>query len=392
MRWTAPEAGEYVGQADFLAIDQSTTTDVHVLHGGQSAVDGLDPVSHGQGQQAAYDGQARPWPQGDTLDFVVGWGNGTHVCDSTGLEVRLDRRGRQDVRRGQGVPRGPEPHRSLELRLPASRRRRPTRRPSAPFDRLGRPGEDGVRLLNLGDPAARQWLTDHVDRLLTEQGIDLYRQDFNMDPLAFWRAADAPDRQGITENQARDRLPGVLGRTAAPASRHADRLLCARGGRRNDLETMRRAVPLWRSDYAFEPIGHQCMTYGISLWLPYHGTGTVACATRPTTAAASRRSSPTRSGATRRRVWDRGSTSASARSTTTRCGDLSSSGGSQPFLLRRLLSADALHARQPRRGSPGSSTIPDLNQGTVQAFRRAECNEPARPRLKLLRPGSGRPI
>ena len=52
---------------------------------------------------------------------------------------------------------------------------------------------------------------------------------------------------------------------------------CASGGRRNDLETLRRAVPLWRSDYAFEPIGHQCMTYGISLWMPYHGTGTVAC-------------------------------------------------------------------------------------------------------------------
>ena len=44
---------------------------------------------------------------------------------------------------------------------------------------------------------------------------------------------------------------------------------------------MRRAVPLWRSDYAFEPIGHQCMTYGISLWLPYHGTGTVASAAAP---------------------------------------------------------------------------------------------------------------
>ena len=44
-------------------------------------------------------------------------------------------------------------------------------------------GKDGG-LLNLGNPEARQWLTDHVDQLLTEQGIDLYRQDFNMDPLA----------------------------------------------------------------------------------------------------------------------------------------------------------------------------------------------------------------
>ncbi|OHB81387.1 MAG: hypothetical protein A2V98_21905 [Planctomycetes bacterium RBG_16_64_12] len=65
--------------------------------------------------------------------------------------------------------------------------------------------------------------------------------------------------------------------------RHPNMLIdsCASGGRRNDLETMRRAVPLWRSDYAFEPIGHQSMTYGISLWLPYHGTGTVASAAAP---------------------------------------------------------------------------------------------------------------
>ena len=55
------------------------------------------------------------------------------------------------------------------------------------------------KLLNLGNPEARQWLTDHVDQLITEQGIDLYRQDFNIDPLAYWRANDAPDRQGITE-------------------------------------------------------------------------------------------------------------------------------------------------------------------------------------------------
>ena len=30
-------------------------------------------------------------------------------------------------------------------------------------------------------------------------GIDVYRNDFNIDPLEFWRAADSPDRQGITE-------------------------------------------------------------------------------------------------------------------------------------------------------------------------------------------------
>jgi alpha-galactosidase len=135
-------------------------------------------------------------------------------------------------------------------------------------------------LLNLGDDAARRWLSDHVDKVLTEQGIDLYRQDFNMDPLSYWRANDAPDRQGITEIK---HVTGFLAFWDELRARHPNMLIdsCASGGRRNDVETMRRAVPLWRSDYAFEAIGHQCMTYGISLWLPYHGTGTVAARNAP---------------------------------------------------------------------------------------------------------------
>ncbi len=140
-------------------------------------------------------------------------------------------------------------------------------------------GEKGG-LLNLGNDEARTWLINHVDALITEQGIDLYRQDFNMDPLKFWRANDAEDRQGITEIK---HVTGYLAYWDELRRRHPDMLIdsCASGGRRNDLETMRRAVPLWRSDYAFEPNGHQCMTYGISMWLPFHGTGTVACVDAP---------------------------------------------------------------------------------------------------------------
>ena len=96
-----------------------------------------------------------------------------------------------------------------------------------------------------------------------------------MDPLNHWRSADAPDRQGITEIR---HVTGYLAYWDELRRRHPGMLIdsCASGGRRNDLETMRRAVPLWRSDYAYEAIGHQCMMYGLSMWLPYHGTGTVA--------------------------------------------------------------------------------------------------------------------
>ncbi|MBI2302739.1 MAG: alpha-galactosidase [Armatimonadetes bacterium] len=136
---------------------------------------------------------------------------------------------------------------------------------------LGRDGEQ--KLLNLGHPAAREWLTDHVDQVLTQQGIDLYRQDFNMDPLGYWRANDAPDRQGITENY---HVTGYLAYWDELRRRHPGMLIdsCASGGRRNDLETLRRAVPLLRSDYIQEPVGNQGHTWGAASWFPFMGTGT----------------------------------------------------------------------------------------------------------------------
>ncbi|MBM3501971.1 MAG: hypothetical protein FJX74_25230, partial [Armatimonadetes bacterium] len=135
---------------------------------------------------------------------------------------------------------------------------------------LGRDGDQ--KLLNLGHPDARQWLTDHVDRVLTEQGIDLYRQDFNMDPLGFWRANDPEDRQGITEIR---HCEGYLAYWDELRRRHPNMLIdsCASGGRRNDLETLRRSVPLLRSDWLLEPVSQQSHTYGIAFWYPFWGTG-----------------------------------------------------------------------------------------------------------------------
>ncbi len=127
-------------------------------------------------------------------------------------------------------------------------------------------------LLNLGHLEARQWLTEHIDSLITSQGVDLYRQDFNIDPLEFWRNNDPEDRQGITENH---HVTGYLAYWDELRRRHPEMLIdsCASGGRRNDLETMRRAVPLLRSDYIMEPVGNQGHTYGLSFWLPFQGTG-----------------------------------------------------------------------------------------------------------------------
>ena len=131
-------------------------------------------------------------------------------------------------------------------------------------------------LLNLGDKDAWNWLVGHVDRLLVEQGIDFYRQDFNYDPLDAWRGHDAADRQGMTENL---HVQGYLAYWDELQRRHPGMLIdsCASGGRRNDLETLRRAVPLLRSDYqpagVASTAGNQGHTYGLSSWIPYYGQG-----------------------------------------------------------------------------------------------------------------------
>jgi len=129
------------------------------------------------------------------------------------------------------------------------------------------------KLLNLGNEEARRWLTDHVDRILTEQGIDLYRQDFNFDPLPYWRAADEPDREGITEIR---HCEGYLAYWDELRRRHPDMLIdsCASGGRRNDLETMRRSVPLHKTDYDYWDLPtKQAFHHSLYLWIPYFASG-----------------------------------------------------------------------------------------------------------------------
>jgi alpha-galactosidase len=127
-------------------------------------------------------------------------------------------------------------------------------------------------LLHLGNPEAFNWLLNHVDRTLTEQGIDLYRQDFNIDPLPFWVGADTEHRQGMTENLY---VQGYLAYWDGLRQRHPNLRIdsCASGGRRNDLETLRRAVPLLRTDFLFEPTSQQNHHFSHASWIPYHGVG-----------------------------------------------------------------------------------------------------------------------
>ena len=130
----------------------------------------------------------------------------------------------------------------------------------------------GGTLLNLGDPAARQYITDLISNALDQWRIDIYRQDCNLPLLPHWRAADPPDRQGITEIR---HVEGLYAFWDELVRRKPDLFIdnCASGGRRLDLETTARSMPIWRTDYWNDDIGCQCHTLGLSYWLPLHGGG-----------------------------------------------------------------------------------------------------------------------
>ena len=136
-------------------------------------------------------------------------------------------------------------------------------------------------LFDLSNEDAFEWLRGTLCRMIRENGIDVYRQDFNTDPLGFWRRCDAPDRRGYTENRYITNLyrlwdallaefPGLL----------IDN--CSSGGRRLDFEMNSRSVPMWRSDTGSSPssderpsaLWNQNQTLGLTRYLPYHATAT----------------------------------------------------------------------------------------------------------------------
>ena len=124
---------------------------------------------------------------------------------------------------------------------------------SWPLKYLIDPPNNPNRMYDLSNPEAVEYISGFMIRFLRENGIAIYRQDFNFPPYWHWEYNDArqgPHRRGATENFY---CQGYL--------RYWDNLLagvpgliidsCASGGRRNDLETMRRAVPLHYSDYGY---------------------------------------------------------------------------------------------------------------------------------------------
>lgn len=134
-------------------------------------------------------------------------------------------------------------------------------------------------MFNIGNEDALKYYCESIVASMKENGVTLYRQDFNFSPDKFWKVADKEfydGRKGFCENHYITNLYRYLDYLTA----EIDGLIidnCASGGRRLDLEMTRRSIPVWRSDYNCSPHENileatQAMTYGLSFWLPLTGT------------------------------------------------------------------------------------------------------------------------
>ena len=133
--------------------------------------------------------------------------------------------------------------------------------------------------VNLGEPAACDWMIETISRLVRENRLDVYRQDFNINTLPLWQENDAEDRQGVTEAKY---IAGLYRFWDELRRRFPDLLIenCASGGRRLDFEAVSRAHSYCRTDYAIGQGGPtqvtdmQNVTLNTLAYQPFQGSET----------------------------------------------------------------------------------------------------------------------
>ena len=109
------------------------------------------------------------------------------------------------------------------------------------------PLEGFYLLLRLDKDEVREYLFEMICSFIDTLDIKCYRQDFNMEPLESWRATDTLDRTGICEIKHIMNLYRLWDDLRA---KYPDLIIdnCASGGRRIDVESLQRSIPIWRTD------------------------------------------------------------------------------------------------------------------------------------------------
>ena len=129
-------------------------------------------------------------------------------------------------------------------------------------------------LLYYGNERARNFVRDMLVDFARRLEFSCYRQDFNIEPASIFKEHDAKDREGVIEIR---HVTGMYQMWDELLERCPKLLIdnTSGGGRRIDIETLRRSIPFFRSDYqcGFNANADvlQVHNVGISRLLPYNG-------------------------------------------------------------------------------------------------------------------------
>ena len=132
---------------------------------------------------------------------------------------------------------------------------------------------EGSPLVDMGNPDFVNWCFERFSSILDKGRISLYRQDYGVNPAVIFKSTviNCEGRVGMMENRY---ARGYLGLWDKLIARYPAMMLdsCAAGGGRNDIDSMRRAVPLHKTDHDYSNQNDkQSMHQSLFAWLPYFG-------------------------------------------------------------------------------------------------------------------------
>ncbi len=141
---------------------------------------------------------------------------------------------------------------------------------------------DNVIANNIGNEECLQWTLGRIISFFDKYDVDMYREDNNCDPRKCWdtlSAEEGENRKGIVENKsvtAHYRMWDSIIEYCARTGKDTFVDSCASGGGRNDLESLRRGIPLMRSDADRTTTALRLsMGTAFNRWVPFHGAACV---------------------------------------------------------------------------------------------------------------------
>lgn len=134
--------------------------------------------------------------------------------------------------------------------------------------------DNSTAILNYGNKDALEYAFNLLSAYVETLDLSCYRQDFNVELTSYFKENEEENRRGIAEIK---HIMGMYELWDRLLEKHPDLLIdnCASGGRRIDIETLKRSIPFFRSDYQCNfnenPEVLQTHNANISAYLPYNG-------------------------------------------------------------------------------------------------------------------------